>query len=106
MKIKFLEAREVLDGDRVVIQKFKAGQVVEMSNASALHWINRGAAETIGGIVVPLAGPRGPQSVSEKGRFNDKGDGKAAKKTGVEAGPEKATDSADPTSRNSGKGKR
>ncbi len=44
MKVKFLEAREVLDGEGMVIQKFRAGQVVELSNASARHWINRGFA--------------------------------------------------------------
>lgn len=44
LKIKFVEAREVLDGDGVVIQRFKVGQVVELSNASARHWLNRGAA--------------------------------------------------------------
>ena len=44
MKVKFLEAREVLDGEGIVIQKFRAGQVVELSTASARHWINRGFA--------------------------------------------------------------
>ena len=44
MKVKFLEAREVRDGEGVVIQKFRAGQVIELSTASARHWINRGAA--------------------------------------------------------------
>ncbi len=44
MQVKFVDAQEVLDGEGVVIQKFKAGQVIELSTASARHWINRGLA--------------------------------------------------------------
>ena len=44
MQVKFVDAQEVRDGEGVVIQKFKAGQVAELSAASARHWINRGLA--------------------------------------------------------------
>ncbi len=44
MQVKFVDAQEVRDGEGVVIQKFKAGQVAELSTASARHWINRGLA--------------------------------------------------------------
>lgn len=100
MKIKFLEAREVLDGDGAVTQKFRAGQVVELSNASARHWINRGVAEIVGTGVIPPAGPRGPQSESEKARFGG-GGAKPAKKAAKKA----ATADADPTSQGSGPAK-
>ncbi len=43
-KIRFVDAQEVLDGEGIVIQKFRAGQVVELSNASAMHWLSRGLA--------------------------------------------------------------
>jgi len=49
MKVKFLEAREVADGEGVVYQRFKAGQVYELSTASARHWINRSAALEVQG---------------------------------------------------------
>ena len=44
MQVKFVDAQEVRDGEGVVIQKFKSGQVVELNAASARHWINRGLA--------------------------------------------------------------
>ncbi len=42
--IKFVEDKSVLDGEGNVTSKFKSGQVVELSTASARHWLNRGAA--------------------------------------------------------------
>ena len=44
MKIKFLTDCQVLAQGEVV-QKFKAGHVKELSDASAMHWLNRGMAE-------------------------------------------------------------
>lgn len=49
MQVKFVDAQEVRDGEGVVIQKFKAGQVIELSTASARHWINRGLAIDVQG---------------------------------------------------------
>lgn len=44
MKIRFVEDRVVRAGDKIV-ERFKAGQVVELSDASARHWLSRNAAE-------------------------------------------------------------
>ncbi len=44
IEVKFGDAQEVRDGEGVVTQSLKAGQVVEMNNASARYWINRGMA--------------------------------------------------------------
>ena len=58
MFVKFLEAREVADGEGVVYQRFKAGCVYELSTASARHWINRSAAlEVQGRAEKPAAKP-------------------------------------------------
>ncbi len=45
MKIKFLVDRKVLDHNRKVVESFRAGQVKELSEASAHHWLNRNVAE-------------------------------------------------------------
>ena len=47
IEVEFLEAAEVRDGDNIVIQKFRLGQVVELSNASARHWISRNIASDV-----------------------------------------------------------
>jgi len=84
MKVKFLEDREVADGEGVVYQRFKAGQVVELSNASARHWITRNAALEVQGstkttvtpvVVSPTFPKRGrgrPRSVSPLAPASDK----------------------------------
>ena len=51
MKVTFLDAREVKDGLGVVTQSFKSGQVIELSTASARHWINRSVAIEVRDIV-------------------------------------------------------
>ena len=105
MHVKFLEAREVKDGAGVVIQKFRAGQVVELSTASARHWINRNAATAIQGGKLPSAGPKGLQSKSEEGRFGAKAAKEIAPVEGVEEKPEVATGNAEPTSPKRGRGR-
>lgn len=46
MKIKFLEDREIKDGNQNTpdAEVFKKDQVVDMSQSSAEHWISRGVA--------------------------------------------------------------
>ncbi len=53
-KIRFVDAQEVKDGEGVVYQKFKAGQVVELGNASAMHWLSRGMAVEVQGGSQPV----------------------------------------------------
>ncbi len=85
IKIKFLDAQEVEDGEGIVYQSFRAGQVIELNNAAARFWLSRGLAIDVQGGKLPSVGPRGPQSKSEEGRFNDKSAKKAAE---TEADPE------------------
>lgn len=47
-EIEFLEAVEVRDHNGKVEQSFKANQVVELSDASARHWLTRGLARLVG----------------------------------------------------------
>ncbi len=49
IKVKFFEAQEVEDGEGIVIESFRAGQVVELTNASARFWISRGLASDVQG---------------------------------------------------------
>jgi hypothetical protein len=58
MKIEFTEPRRVLDHAGKVIQKFSAGEVVELSEASARHWLNRNVAKVVGGAAAPEPEPR------------------------------------------------
>ncbi len=83
-KIRFVDAQEVKDGEGVVIQKFTAGQVVELGNASAMHWLSRGMAVEVQGasqitvapvVVSPTFPKRGrgrPRSVSAPDPASDK----------------------------------
>lgn len=57
MQVKFLREERVLDGNRNVVQHFLAGQVVELSTASAQRWIRREAAVRVNASV-PLVSPR------------------------------------------------
>ncbi len=57
MNVKFLEAREVCDGEGIVYARFKAGHVYELSTASARHWINRAAAVEVQGRAKPEVKP-------------------------------------------------
>lgn len=57
-KIKFTEPRRVLDHTGKVIQEFSAGEVVELSEASARHWLNRNAANIVGAAAEPEPEPR------------------------------------------------
>ena len=68
IEVEFLVDREVTDGAGKVIARFKAGQVYELSNASAHRWIKRHAAKLVQGSLQPV-GPRGPQSESERRAF-------------------------------------
>ena len=47
-KVKFTEDCSV-EAQGEIVQRFKAGEVVEMSMASARHWINRNKADEIQG---------------------------------------------------------
>ncbi len=62
MKIKFLTDRQVVAQGKVV-EKFKAGQVKELSDASAYHWLNRGVAEIYAKPVKPK--PEAPEEAGE-----------------------------------------
>lgn len=53
MKIRFTEPRRVLDHNRRVVAKFSAGEVVELSEASARHWLNRNIAKIVGAAAEP-----------------------------------------------------
>lgn len=46
--IRFTEDRRVLDHNKRVTERYKAGQVVEFSEASARHWLTRGVARVVG----------------------------------------------------------
>ena len=106
IKIKFLDAQEVKDGEGIVIEKWRAGQVVELNNGSARFWLSRGLALDVQGGKLPADGPRGPQSKSEEGRFVDKTAKKSTETEPVEEKPEVATGKVDPTSPKRGRGRR
>ena len=68
MKVKFLEAREVKDGLGVVIQKFKVGEIAELSTASARHWINRSAAIEVQAIAQVVKEPEAAKTFADIGK--------------------------------------
>ena len=86
MFVKFLEYREMEDGEGVVYEKFKAGQVYELNTASARRWITRNAAVEVKGRAKP------------EGKPVAKPEGKPVAKP--------ADGAVHPTSPKSGKGKR
>lgn len=55
MLVKFLREEKVLDGSGKIRQHFLAGQVVELSTASARHWLNREAVTRVSGSVPTFA---------------------------------------------------
>lgn len=108
IKIKFLEAQEVEDGEGIVIERWRAGQVVELNNASARFWLNRGLALDVQAVAreareAKEAEAKGAEA-SEEPVVETEAD--ASEPEAVEEKPEPATAAANPTSRGSGKGKR
>jgi hypothetical protein len=64
--IRFTQDRVVQDGDRGTPHetRFSAGQVVDLAEASANHWLSRGAAERVLAAEEPAAPPApSPSSV-------------------------------------------
>src|SRR5688572_7652012 len=57
IKIRFLQDRVVQDGLQGTAHetRFSAGQVVELAEASAAHWLSRGVAERVLEEVAPAA---------------------------------------------------
>lgn len=47
MRIRFLEDREVKDHNGLVVESFRAGEVVELSTTSARRWLKRNAAQQV-----------------------------------------------------------
>ncbi len=67
IKVKFLGAQEVEDGEGIVYQRFRAGQVVELNNAAARFWLTRGfAEEVVGRAKAPPSWPKIPKPESKK----------------------------------------
>jgi hypothetical protein len=60
MKIRFFEAQDVYAQGKIE-QQFKAGQVVELSDASARHWLSRNMAEVVGGKNAEAEAPKAPE---------------------------------------------
>lgn len=68
VRIRFTEDRIVLDHNRKPIQRFKAGQVVELTEASARHWLTRGAARLVNaGGLAPDDGGAAFETVKPEG---------------------------------------
>ncbi len=59
--VRFLRDEEVKDHNGVVVQSFRAGEVVELSIASARRWLRRLAAEEVTGEA-PMKEPDAPLS--------------------------------------------
>ena len=59
VKIRFTQDRVVQDGDQGTPHetRFSAGQVVDLAEASANHWLSRGAAERVLAAEEPAARP-------------------------------------------------
>lgn len=64
MKIRFIEDREVLDGEGNVIQCFTAGKEYDLNVASARRWLRRSAAEEVDETAVETV--KEPEPVAEK----------------------------------------
>ncbi len=107
IKIKFLDAQEVEDGDGKVYLKFRAGQVVELNNASARFWLSRGLALDVQAVAREAREAKeaeaSEQPVVETKAEADKVD--ASEPEAVEEKPEVATAAANPTSPKRGRGR-
>ena len=94
IKVKFLGGQEVEDGEGIVIERFRAGQVVELNNASARFWLSRGLALDVQGVAREARLAAEEQAEPEKVEDGE-----------VKAEPEAAA-KVNPTSPKSGKAKR
>jgi hypothetical protein len=67
VRIRFTQDRVVQDGDRGTPHetRFSAGQVVDLAEASANHWLSRGAAERVLAAEEPAAPPSPSGSSAE-----------------------------------------
>ncbi len=107
IEIKFLEAQEVKDGEGIVIEKWRAGQVVELNNASARFWLSRGLALDVRAAAREarearlLAAEKPPGWDVIKAAPAD-----AKEPEAIEKKPEVASGVVNPTSPKSGKAKR
>ncbi len=106
IKIKFLDAQEVKDGEGIVIESWRAGQVVELNNGSARFWLSRGLALD---VQAAARESREAKEAEKKVASVAVVDVKEPEVERVEAAEEKATPSTgktNPTSHGSGRAKR
>ena len=77
MKVLFAEDTEIRDHLGRVEQSFRAGEVVELSTASARRWIRRNrATEFVGAPKIVLKAPPAPPTKGGHGASPDSGKGK------------------------------
>ncbi len=107
IKVKFLESVEVPDGEGIVIESFRKGQVIELKNASARYWTIRGIAEDVKAAAreARLAAEEEAATEKPEAEMGDTSKEKAEPATPVEKVTPPATAKVNPTSRNFGKGK-
>jgi hypothetical protein len=74
IRVEFTEDRRVLDHTGEVIESFKAGQVVALSEASARHWLSRNVAFEVQGRARAKPEPS-PDTKPEPAPSGDGGDG-------------------------------
>ena len=107
IKVKFLESVEVPDGEGIVIESFRKGQVIELKNASARYWTIRGIAEDVKAAAREARLAAEEEAATEKPEAETvdaaKEKAEAVKPAEKVAAPVAAK--VNPTSRNSGKGK-
>ena len=65
MKIKFLETCKVKAENG---ETFSEGKTYEVNEASANHWVRRGKAEVVGGVVAALTPVKEPVADKAKGK--------------------------------------
>ncbi len=100
IKIKFLDAQEVKDGEGIVIERWRAGQVVELNNASARFWLRRGFALDVQDVAREVREAKEAEKKTEPGAVVDAKEPKA-----IETKPEVATGKTNPTSPKRGRGR-
>ena len=101
IEIKFLEAQEVKDGEGIVIERWRVGQVVELNNASARFWLSRGLALDVQAVAREKREAKEAEKKTESVAVVDAKEPEATEKKS-----EVASAVVNPTSPKSGKAKR
>ncbi len=107
IEIKFLDAQEVEDGEGKVIERWRAGQVVELNNASARFWLSRGFALDVQAVAREAREAKEAEA-SEKTVVKTKAEPDkvvASEPEAVEEKSEVATAAVNPTSPKRGRGR-